>query len=60
MTLWIKSDGRTNVQQNAGASADLRMLIEMWLVNVFIRMRGIVQFEKTNRRHKEEDATRRS
>jgi len=30
------------------------------VVDVFIRMLGIVRFEQTNRRHKEEDATRRS
>jgi hypothetical protein len=32
------------------------MLIEMWFDDVCIRILGIVRFEKTNRRHKEEDA----
>jgi hypothetical protein len=32
----------------------------MWFVDVRIRMLGIVRFEKTNGRHKEEDVRRRS
>ena len=42
------------------ASADLCMVIEMWVVDVRIRILGIVRFEKTNRRHKEEDVRRTS
>ena len=31
------------------------MLIEIWFVDIYIRILGIVRFEKTNRRHKEDD-----
>ena len=49
-----------NVPQKWLVRPRIVVCLEMWFVDACIRMLGIVRFEKTNRRHKEEDDMRRS